>query len=130
MGADSDRKLLGETADGEEIIANFGRFGPYVKVGSMFVSIKKEDPFTITQEVACEFIREKKEFEANREIKTFDGSDVQVLNGRYGPYITNGKKNAKIPKDKEPKSLTLKECEELIAKTPEKKGRGRFVKKK
>ena len=122
-------RVVGKTEDGEEMIASFGRFGPYVKFGSVFVSIKKEDPFTITEEVAREFVREKKEFEANKEIKTFKGSDIQVLNGRYGPYITNGKKNAKIPKDTEPKSLTLKVCEKLIADAPE-KGRRRFVKKK
>ncbi len=115
-------RTVGKTPEGEEIQANYGRFGPYVKVGKMFVSIKDKSPETITLEEAMELIKEKKEFEANREIKTFEKSDIQVLNGRYGPYITDGKKNAKIPKDKEPKELTLKECEELIAAAPERKG--------
>ncbi len=121
-------RKLGVTEEGEEITTNFGRFGPYVKFGSTFVSVKDEDPMTITLEKALEYIKAKKEFEANKEIQAFEGSDIQVLNGRYGPYITNGKKNAKIPKDKEPKSLTLKECEKLIKDAPEKK-RG-FRKKK
>ncbi len=122
-------RIVGKTPEGEEITANFGRFGPYVKVDKIFVSIKDKDPLEITLEEAMVLIKEKKEFEANREIKTFKGSDIQVLNGRYGPYITDGKKNAKIPEGKEPKGLELKECEELIAAAPE-RGKRRFVKKK
>ena len=122
-------RIVGKTEEGEEIKANFGRFGPYVQVGKLYVSLKEDDPMTVTEEKARELIREKKEFEANKEIKTFK-SGIQILNGRYGPYITDGKKNAKIPKDKESNKLTEKECKELIAATPEKKGRGRFVKKK
>ena len=123
-------RVVGKTEDGEEIKANFGRFGPYVQVGKMYVSIKDDDPLSVTEEQARALIQEKKEFEANREIKVFKSSDIQVLNGRYGPYITNGKKNAKIPKDKEPKKLTLKECKALIAAAPEKKGRKGGAKKK
>jgi len=122
-------RVVGKTKDGEEITTNFGRFGPYIKFGKLFVSIKPEDPFSITLEKALELIEEKKKQEAEKYIQTFEDSDIQVLNGRYGPYITDGKKNAKIPKDKDPKKLTLEECEKLIAEAPA-KGKRRFTKKK
>jgi DNA topoisomerase-1 len=119
-------RLLGETAEGEEVSASIGRFGPYVRYASKFVSLKEDDPYTITLERALEVVAEKKLADANRIIREFPEQDIQVLNGRYGPYITNGKKNAKIPKDRDPKSLTLAECEELIAAAPERgAGRGR-----
>ena len=121
-------RLVGKTKEGEEMLANFGRFGPYIKVGKLFVSIKPEDPFTITEEKALELYAVKQEFEANKNIQIFEDSDIKVLNGRYGPYITDGKKNAKIPKDKDPAKLTLKECEKLIKDAPAKKKR--FTKKK
>jgi DNA topoisomerase I len=117
-------RKLGQTPEGEEVVASVGRFGPYVRYGKKFVSIKPpDDPYEITPERALEVIREKQEADANRIIKGFEGTDIQVLNGRYGPYITDGKKNAKIPKEREPASLTQQECEELIAAAPEKKGR-------
>jgi DNA topoisomerase-1 len=122
---------LGFTPEGEEVAASIGRFGPYIRFGSKFVSLKDEDPHTVTLSRALELIAEKKEFDANRIIRQFDGSDIQVLRGRYGPYITNGSKNARIPKDREPDSLTLAECEELIAAAPERKrGRKKAAKKK
>ena len=65
-------------------------------------------------------IKAKKEADANKIIKTFPDSDIQILNGRYGPYINEGKVNARIPKGKEPSELTLDECKELIAKAPKK----------
>ena len=114
---------LGETADGETVSASIGRFGPYVRYGNKFVSIKEDDPYTIALPRAIELIEEKKIFDANRIIQDFTDAGSQVLNGRYGPYVTNKKKNAKIPKDKDPKELSLKECEELIAAAPERKGR-------
>jgi DNA topoisomerase-1 len=73
-------------------------------------------------------IAAKKEADANKIIKTFSDSDIQVLNGRYGPYITDGKKNARIPKDKEPAELTFEECQELIEKAPA-KGKRKFRRK-
>ena len=121
-------RLLGTTPEGEEVSANIGRFGPYVKYDNKYVSIRSEDPHSITLERALELIQAKKEADANREIKIFPGSSVQILNGRYGPYITDGKKNARIPKDREPASLTLEECEKLIAEAPERRGRGRMKK--
>jgi len=121
-------RIVGQTKDGEDIATNFGRFGPYIKFGTKFVSIKPDDPFTITLERALELIEEKKKADKEKFIQTFEGSDIQVLKGQYGPYITDGKKNAKIPKDKKPEKLTLKECEEMIVAAPAKKKR-RFIKK-
>jgi len=120
-------RTLGETAEGETIVANVGRFGPYVKYGSKYASLKEDDPYTVTLERAREVIRLKKEADANRLIQDFPEDGIQVLNGRYGPYITDKKKNAKIPKDRDPKSLTLEECRALLAAAPERGARfGRF----
>jgi DNA topoisomerase I len=118
-------RTLGQTAEGETVVANVGRFGPYVKYGSKYVSLKDDDPYTVTLERALEVIRLKQEADANRIIADFGVDSIQVLNGRYGPYITDGKKNAKVPKDREPKSLTLEECRTLLAQAPE-RGKGRF----
>jgi DNA topoisomerase-1 len=124
-------RTLGVTADGETMVTNVGRFGPYIKYGSKYVSLKEDDPYTVTHERALEVIRLKQEADANRLILDFPDDGIQVLNGRYGPYITDKKKNAKIPKDREPKSLTLEECKALIAAAPERGGGrfGRFKKK-
>ena len=117
-------RKLGVTDEGEEIIANVGRFGPYVKYGNVFVSIRKElqtqgiDAYNVDLPTALTLIAEKKAFEANKYIQTFPDSDVQVLNGRFGPYITDGQKNAKIPKEREPASLTFDECVALLAAAP------------
>ncbi len=127
---------LGETDEGEALSTNYGRFGPYVKYGSKFVSINKEyqdkgvDPYNISHEQAMELVKAKKEFDANKHIKDFPGTDIEILNGRWGPYITDGQKNAKIPKDREPASLTQKECEELLAAAPFRRGKKKAVKKK
>ena len=111
-------RKLGTTAAGEEIITNVGRFGPYVKYGAKYVSLKTDDPYEISPERALEVIREKEIADANRLILDFPDAGVQVLNGRYGPYITDKERNAKIPKDKDPKSLTLEECQALLAAAP------------
>lgn len=122
---------LGVTPEGEKVFAAVGRFGPYIRFDNKFVSLKDVDPHEVTLEHALKLITEKKEFEANRIIQTFEGSDIQVLRGRYGPYITDGNKNARMPKDREPESLTQAECEELIAAAPERKrGRKKTAKKK
>ena len=115
-------RLVGKTADGQDIKANVGRFGPYIQVGKLFVSIKSEDPRTITLEKALELYDEKLKTEAEKNIADF-GDGVKVLNGRYGPYITNGKKNAKIPKDTDPKSITHDEAKKLLAEAPAKSSR-------
>ncbi len=127
---------LGETPEGEALSTNYGRFGPYVKYASKFVSINKEyqekgvDPYNIEYDTAMELVKAKKEFDANKHIKDFPGTDIEVLNGRFGPYITDGMKNAKIPKDREPKSLTQKECEELLAAAPMRRGKKKKAAKK
>ncbi len=120
-------RKLGETPEGEPVSASIGRFGPYVRYGDKFVSMKEDDPYTIDLERALVLVAEKKEADANRIIQDFEEEGIQVLNGRYGPYITDKKKNAKIPKDTDPKSLTLAQCIELLAAAPE---RGRRGKKK
>jgi len=120
-------RKLGETSDGLSVSASVGRFGPYVRYGDKYVSIKDDDPYTIELPRALELIEEKKIVDANRIILDFEEEGIQVLNGRYGPYITNKQKNARVPKDREPKSLTLEECIELLAAAPE---RGRRSKKK
>ncbi len=120
-------RKLGETPEGEPVSTSIGRFGPYVKYGDKFVSIKDDDPYTIELDKALEYVREKKIADANRLIQDFPDDGIQVLNGRYGPYVTDKKKNAKIPKDVDPKSLTLEQCKEMIEAAPE---RGRRGKKK
>ena len=122
-------RTLGEM-DGKPVTVAIGRFGPFAKRGDTYASLGKEDdPYKISFERAVELIRAKEEMIANRTIKTFEGTDIQVLNGRYGPYITDGEKNGKIPKDRDPASLTQAECEALLAEgKPVRKG-GRFGKK-
>ena len=115
-------RVVGKTADGQEITANIGRFGPYIKVGSLFVSIKPLDPFDIDEEKARELYAAKLKAEAEKNIADF-GDGIKVLNGRFGPYVTDGKKNAKIPKETDPKSITHEQAKEIIANAPEKKGR-------
>jgi DNA topoisomerase-1 len=122
---------LGVTPEGEKVFAAVGRFGPYIRFDNKFVSLKDIDPHEVTLEQALVLVAEKKEFEANRIIQTFEGSEIEVLRGRYGPYITDGNKNARMPKDREPESLTLAECEELIAAAPDRKrGKKKVSKKK
>jgi len=116
-------RTIGETESGETIKANYGRFGPYIQYGKKYVSLKEETPEEVTLETALELIAAKEKFDAERIIKVFDDSDIQVLNGRFGPYIWNGKKRGKGQKnvtvtkvfgDKEPADLTLEECKKAI----------------
>lgn len=125
-------RKLGQTPDGLEVSASIGRFGPYVRYGDKYVSIRDEDPYTIELPRALELIEEKKIADANRIIQDFEDEGIQVLNGRYGPYVTNKEKNARVPKDREPKSLTLEECKELLANAPVrgKRGKKKAAKKK
>jgi len=116
-------RMLGQAENGDEVSVGVGRFGPFVKQGSTYASLKPEDdPYTIELPRALQIVQEKLEMLANRTILDF-GNGVQVLNGRYGPYITDGEKNARIPKDQEPKELTEAQCIELLAAAPVKKGR-------
>jgi DNA topoisomerase-1 len=135
-------RIVGDTAAGEEVFVNAGRFGPYagyvdrqirslveerdingIELLPQNVSIDPEDPHKITMEQVQSFIDAKKEADREKEILLFDDSTVQILDGRWGPFITDGFKNAKIPKDKEPESLTLKECQQLLEETKKVKKR-------
>ncbi|MEK7620852.1 MAG: type I DNA topoisomerase, partial [Patescibacteria group bacterium] len=123
-------RIVGTTEDGKEIKANIGRFGPYIVVDKLFVSIKPLDPHKITEVEARKYYSEKLKTELEKNIADF-GDGIKVLKGRFGPYITDGTKNAKIPKDTEPKSITHEQAKELLAKAPVKKGgRRRVIKKK
>jgi DNA topoisomerase-1 len=119
----------------KEITIGLGRFGPYIRHASAFYSIPKdEDPLEITNDRAVEIILAKRKSDAEKVIQVFDGTDplIQVLNGRWGPYISKGKDNFKIPKDKDPKALTLQECESIIANEsskPKKNVRKKPIKK-
>jgi len=88
-------RTVGETEDFGVIKANYGRFGPYIQYGKKYVSLKEEIPEDVTLEKALELIAAKEKFDAERIIKTFEDSEIQVLNGRFGPYIWNGKKRGK-----------------------------------
>ncbi|MFC4726592.1 DNA topoisomerase I [Coralloluteibacterium thermophilus] len=110
-------RTLGEDG-GEPVTVGIGRFGPFAKRGSTYASLKKEDdPYTIDLARALFLIHEKEEIARNRIIKSFEGTTVQVLNGRFGPYISDGEKNGKIPKEREPASLTLEECQKILEET-------------
>jgi DNA topoisomerase I len=113
-------RKLGETAEGYTIMAKIGPFGPYVQFATKgFVSLKPpDDPYTIELSRALELIEQKKIADANKLIQDFGVDNIKVLNGRYGPYITDGKRNARIPKDTDPKTIALDVCRELLAAAP------------
>jgi DNA topoisomerase-1 len=116
----------------KKIVAAIGRFGPYIRHDGAFVSLGKElDPLSITEEEAIQLIKDKREADAKKHIKSFDEDpEIQILNGRWGPYIKKGKDNFKIPKGKEAESLSYAETIEIIENQPEVKKKGRFAKKK
>ena len=119
-------RQLGSTPEGVAVSTNIGRFGPYIRHGDKFVSLKPEDdPYTLTLERALELIEAKKLADAARELRVFPETTVRILNGRFGPYVTDGSKNARIPKDVEPASLSLEQCQELLATAKPAFGRGR-----
>lgn len=104
------------TFEDKKVVAAIGRFGPYIRHDSKFVSLGKDyDPLSVTLDEAIQLIKDKREADAKKHIKSFDENpDIQVLNGRWGPYIKMGKSNFKIPKDKEAESLTYEEVMKLI----------------
>jgi DNA topoisomerase-1 len=114
-------RVVGATADGQEIIANIGRFGPYVKVDNLFVSIKGHDPMTIGEADARKLIKEKQERERKKVINDF--GEIKVLNGPYGPDVTDGKANARIPKDVKPEKLDEAASRKLLDEAPKGKRR-------
>jgi DNA topoisomerase I len=119
-------RSVGKTADGQEITANIGRFGPYVQTGKLFVSIKGHDPMEITEADARQLIEHKQEAERKKVIADFGA--IRILNGPYGPYITDGKKNARIPKDTKPEAIVEAEAKKMLDEAPKSKGR-RFARK-
>ncbi|MDT8438515.1 MAG: DNA topoisomerase I [Wenzhouxiangellaceae bacterium] len=124
-------RALGETPEGEPVEANIGRFGPYIRYGKRnFVSLKDIDPHDVTLEQALERVTEHKKMLAERQIKKFDGTEVEILKGRYGPYVTDGSRNASVPKDVEPETLELEQCIKLLDEAPPRGRRGKFGKKK
>ncbi len=133
-------RTVGETVNGEVIKANYGRFGPYIQYGKKYVSLKDVSPEEVSLETALELIAAKEKLDAERIIKVFEDSEIQVLNGRFGPYIWNGKKRGKGQKnvtvqkvfgDKEPADLTLEECKKAIeGKIKAKKAKAKKTKKK
>ena len=123
---------LGTADSGETLTVNIGRFGPYVRFGEKYVSLKKEDdPYTVTRERALELIAEKLAADKAREIKVFTDSEVRILNGRFGPYITDGARNARLPKDTDPAGVTLETALTLLTENAARKpAGGRFAKGK
>jgi DNA topoisomerase I len=115
---------LGETEEGEEIVVSAGRFGPYIRYGGKFVSLKEDDPYTVTLERTLELIAAKKKEDAEKQINIFEAEGISVLNGRYGPYVTDSNKNVKVPKDIEPASLSVADCQKMIAEAPDRPRRG------
>ena len=114
------------TFDNSDVLINIGPFGPYINCNKTNVSVKEKNIFEITENEAIEMIKEKREIDANKEINIFEESGIKVLNGPYGPYVTNGKVNARVPKDVDPKTLIESVCVEMIKNAPKRKGRGRF----
>lgn len=126
-------RVVGKTAEGEEIKANNGRFGPYVQVGKLYASMKEGDPMTVTLEEARVLITEKQEKEKNKYVQVWEEEKISLLRGPYGIYIKNDKANVKIPKTvEEPEKLTLEEIKKIIKEAPAKKSRkkGGFKAKK
>lgn len=115
-------RTVGKTEDGQEITANIGRFGPYIKIGSTFVSIKPHDPHTIDEATAKKLYEDKKKGDADKYIKKFPGG-LSIIKGPFGPYITNGKKNAKMPKGIKFEDLDKEAAQAILDAAPVRRGR-------
>ena len=109
-------RVVGVDENGNEIKANIGRFGPYLQVKTKYYSLKTDDPYTVDEQRAKEIISEIDEAKSKALIKDFEKEKIQILNGQYGAYIKQGRKNFKIPKGKVAEDLTLEECLEIIEK--------------
>ena len=94
-----------------------GRYGPYAKYGGKNVSLGDNNPYTVDRETVLRLVAEKKQIDANKLILDFSDHGIQVLNGRYGPYVSDGKKNARLPAKyvKNPKTLSLEQCQQLLS---------------
>ena len=120
-------KKIGEF-ESKDIRINIGPYGPYVNCDKTNVSVKDKNIFEIDEKEAIDLIIEKREIDANKEINIFEESGVKVLNGPYGPYVTDGKKNVRVPKDTDPKLLSEDVCLEMLKNAP--KRRARFRRRK
>ena len=110
--------------ENEEIVAGIGRFGPYVRHDSKFYSLKKgeDDPLTVSLERSIEVIKEKREAQKNKEIKLYnEDPTLKILKGRWGPYISFGKENYRIPKGVKPEEIEYNDCLKIIEEAKEKK---------
>lgn len=117
-------RTLGEY-DGKEVMVGTGKFGPYIHYGKTYVSIPKTiNPLEITLEEALDLLKDKEDNDAKKHLKKFEEEpDMEIMNGRYGPYIAYKGINYKIPKSiKDPASLTLEACKEIVAKEEQRKG--------
>jgi DNA topoisomerase-1 len=121
---------LGLTPEGEAVSASIGRFGPYIRYDNKFVSLKDVDPHTVELPYALELVAAKKQADLDRILRTWEDSDVQIVKGRWGPFITDGKKNARMPKEREVESMTLEECLAAIEAAPDKRRGKKAAKKK
>ncbi len=109
--------------EGDAVTVSLGKFGPYIRNNGKFYSLAKtDDPYSITLERAIELIEEKKEKMKNALCRTFDEMpDMQIMKGKFGPYISYQKKNYKIPKNISPEKITLEQCKGIIEAAQEKK---------
>ena len=123
-------RVVGKYED-EDMVAAVGRYGPYIRHKGKFVSIPKpDDPLTIEKDRAIELIEAKREKDRKKTIKVFDDkNDTKILNGRWGPYISIGKENFRIPKDKKPEELTLVDCKKIVEESKKKKTQKKGTKK-
>ncbi len=121
---------LGETADGDKVTVNIGRYGPYVRYANNFVSIREDDPYTIGLERALELIAAKKAADLARILREWPEEGIRIMKGRWGPYATDGSRNARLPKDTDPGTLLLDDVKELIEKAPARGAKKKTAKKK
>jgi DNA topoisomerase I len=113
---------LGETPEGLPVLVNIGRFGPFVKYGAKYASLKKDDdPYTIGLERALEIIRDKEALEASRTLREFPECGIRILKGRFGPYATDATRRASIPKGLDPAAISLEQALKLLEEAPAKK---------
>jgi DNA topoisomerase-1 len=109
-------RRLGNLPSGEEVSVNIGRFGPYARYGSQFVSLKKDDdPYTVELPRVIELIEQKKAALEAATILNFEGTGIRVIKGRFGPYISDGTRKARVPKTRDPAQLSVFECEAYLA---------------
>jgi DNA topoisomerase-1 len=128
-------RQLGETAEGESISTNIGRFGPYIRYGSKFVSLKgDDDPYTVELPRALELIKEKIAADLAKILKVIKDTpmgEIQIVKGRWGPFVTDGHKNARLgPKDVDWEAFSLEQLLKLLEAAPEPKGRKKKASKK